>query len=95
MTTMFFVTTFEVKNNQILYSRCIGYYENYNKAAKTVMNNNFDIHEGCYNYALIEAIPAGSYPTPIFQKWFRYAGNDSYTEIPQPEFAEHVEPLIG
>jgi hypothetical protein len=52
--------------------RTFGYYPYKEWAVEDLHDNNCDIHEDLYNYAVIEKIPTGLYPLAeerIFFKW--------------------------
>lgn len=53
-----------------------------------VKNNELDVFEHCYNYAVIEAFDEGFYPMPeMKQMWFRYdKQTDRAYEIEPPVY---------
>ena len=68
-------------------TRTIGYYLDFETAKKKVETNAFDIHENCYEYAVIEDVGPGLYAstesTPVFFKWDESV--HGYREIEMPE----------
>lgn len=42
--------------------RSIGWFSDYTDAFDVVINNVNDIYENCYEYAVIERLPSGTYP---------------------------------
>lgn len=65
-----------------------GYFTNLDDAINAVKNNELDVFEHCYNYAVIEAFDEGFYPMPeMKQMWFRYdKQTDSAYEIEPPVY---------
>jgi hypothetical protein len=76
---MYFITTIEHLPQgdymEMGDTRCIGYYNNFEKAEEAVINNYCDIWETCYNYCVIEKIPEGLYQYAVGSK---YADNDRW-----------------
>jgi hypothetical protein len=91
MLKMYFVTTVQVNENDILDTRCVGYFENYEDAAIIVKKNKCDIYEGIYNYAVIEEVPSGLYQFAFNPQWFLFSKEKAaYEEIEKPEFAQNT-----
>jgi len=67
-----------------------GYFTNLDDAINAVKNNELDVFEHCYNYAVIEAFDEGFYPMPeMKQMWFRYdRQTDRAYEIEPPVYNE-------
>ena len=67
-----------------------GYFTNLDDAINAVKNNELDVFEHCYNYAVIEAFDEGFYPIPeMKQIWFRYDNKtDSAHGIEPPVYNE-------
>ena len=65
-----------------------GYFTNLDDAINAVKNNELDVFEHCYNYAVIEAFDEGFYPMPeMKQMWFRYdKKTDKAYEIEPPVY---------
>lgn len=65
-----------------------GYFTNLDDAINAVKNNELDVFEHCYNYAVIEAFEEGFYPMPeMKQMWFRYdKQTDKAYEIEPPVY---------
>ena len=70
-------------------TRTFGYYITKDNAIESVKHNVFDIHETIYDYMLIEEVEEGLYNPSTIRGWFKYAGNNTYTEIPEPDFMKH------
>ena len=75
---MYFITCFEKYEiskfsiPDIGSSRTFGYYPHKEWAVKDLHNNNCDIRETIYNYAVVEKISMGLYPVAtetIYFKW--------------------------
>ncbi len=86
---MYFLTTIQEKNNEIIDRRCVGYFETYEEAANIILHNFYDINETIYNYAVIEAIPSGIYQYDNKPHWFAWIEN-GYIESEVPPFAKNV-----
>ncbi|SNX54151.1 hypothetical protein [Thermoanaerobacterium sp. RBIITD] len=72
-------------------SRCVGYYNTFEKANKAVRENKCDLWETCYNYAVIEKIEEGLYQTSYEKRWFYKFDCDKgiYEPIEEPEEVKH------
>ena len=75
---MYFITCFEKyeKNKNgipdVGDARTVGYYPHREWAIEDLHNNNLDIHEYLYDYAVVEKIPMGLYSLveeTIYFKW--------------------------
>ena len=89
---LYFITTLQVDGDEIVDTRCVGSFEEYEDAKRTVCRNVYDIHEGIYNYAVIEAIKGGLYQVDLNPKWFQAYESDGkilYHEVERPAFAKH------
>ncbi len=89
---LFFVTTIQVVDDEIVDTRCVGFFEEYEEAKRAVCKNLYDIHEGIYDYAVIEAIQSGLYQVDSNPKWFQAYACDKgicYREIERPDFAKY------
>jgi len=64
-------------------SRCVGYYTNFADADEDVKNNNLDIHEYTYTYAVIEKMEEGLYPLAK-ERWF-YEWDGGYKPMEEPK----------
>lgn len=69
---MYFITTIQIKNNQIQSTRCVGYVSDLDLAKEIIENNEYDLNETIYNYALIENIPEGIYQYDMSPLWFKF-----------------------
>ena len=70
--------------------RTFGYYPHKERAIECLHNNNLDIHEDMYDYAVVEKIPMGLYPLAderIFFKWDEE--KRGFFEIDGTEFANN------
>ncbi len=77
MSKIYTVTTcyFNHKNIgelQLVTERCVGFYHDLERALECVENNWGDIHEGNFNYVVIEKIGDGLYPTVEEFLWFKW-----------------------
>ena len=93
MATMYFLTTVQTRENKIIDTRCVGYFDTYEEALFVVLENSCDIHEGIYDYAVIETIPSGLYRYSLNSHWFRFSEDKTrlYEEIIiAPDFAKNV-----
>ena len=68
----------------------MGFYHDFDDATESVIENNCDINERCYNYAVIEEISPGlyAYPRPRWFYKFNYDTNN-YEPIGEPDFMKH------
>ncbi len=72
-------------------SRCVGFYEDFYKAEKSVINNDMDIMECLYEYAIIEEINEGLYPYSSPRRVYRFNdGNKKFELIDTPTYLRHV-----
>lgn len=66
---IYVITTFEKVDRSAGYwikygsQRTVGYYFNYEDALEVLTNNICDLWETCYDYAALEALPEGLYPS--------------------------------
>ena len=86
---MYFVTTIDPKDDDM---RCVGYFNKFKKAEKSVLNNACDIHETCYNYCVIENIKEGLYQYDYNAIWYQWDDiNKEYKKIKGiPEKYKHM-----
>ena len=90
---MYFITTVQIKDEQLGYTRCIGYFKTFEKAEYIVLNNVGDIEETIYNYCVIENIPDGIYQYDQNAKWYKFNDLDEvYKPCEKPKELNH---LIG
>lgn len=69
---------------------CPGFYTNSLDAFEAVKNNNCDIFETCYKYALIEEVEEGMYGLTPNRWWFEYnLESGLYEEIEEPEYMKN------
>lgn len=78
-------------------SRCFGWYADYETTEESVINNETDIWETYYNYAVIEKVYEGLYGTSYSfteehgQVWFKYnEETGKYDNIEKPEWAKNI-----
>ena len=73
-------------------SRTWGFYQSRDIALQAVRENWTDIHEGLYDYAVVEGYDEGiSYGhDPAESQWFKWDEcEQAYVEIEQPEEVKH------
>jgi hypothetical protein len=101
---MWFITTLERlhlgKNGFVDFGdkRTLVFYDTEEMAIKSLNNNNCDMWEDMYDYAVLEHLrPNAMYGLweddeyEKSRKWFAYdANNDGYFEIKEPEFVKHL-----
>lgn len=92
------VTVFNVKEpkqvNEIRHitSKClVGFFTDINEAHWAIKTNACDIHETCYEYAVIEIMNEGLYSTEC-DRWFYKWSNvtERYEAIKTPEMFQHM-----
>ena len=79
-------------------NRVWGWFENFEDAVEIIENNISDIWEYCYEYAMIEEVPAGLYSFPRQEWWWKWEGGETGKYIPttRPEdFEQTVCMSIG
>lgn len=94
---MHFVTVFEkVEPSEVFFAefgdqRTWGYYPEYEWAVEALHENVTDIHEGCYEYAVIEKIDYGICAICEKRQWFKWDKEKRvYFEIEEPECVKHL-----
>jgi len=94
---MYFITVFEKIEPSEMYlaefgdQRTWGYYPEYEYAAEVLHENVTDMHEGCYEYALIENIDYGICAIADERQWFKWdAEKRGYFEIEEPECVKQI-----
>lgn len=94
---MYFITVFDkVEPNDVYFAefgdqRTWGYYPEYEMAAAALHENRTDMHEGCYEYALIEEIGCGIVALCERRQWFKWDKEKrGYFEIEEPECVKHL-----
>ena len=85
MDKIFCVAT--IQGLDIKYERTVGYFLTLEDAREVVEKNRCDIHENCYDYAVIEEVEPGLYSADfcsnvIFYKWDNE--NNQYVEVNRP-----------
>lgn len=78
-------------------SRVVGYYNNFYDADMVLKNNNCNIHESIYHYAIVEKIKEGIYPI-VKNRWFyKYdKNNNGFFPVEEPvEFKNHTNIALG
>lgn len=68
-------------------TRCFGFYNTYNEAAKAVENNYGSMQECLYDYIVIEYIEPGIHPTVEVERWWWWVEENRRWEdgIEKPE----------
>ena len=70
-------------------SRCFGYYSTMDEAKMAVTLNRCNMHEGLYNYIVVEGIGEGIHPEPIEIAWFRWNDDARGWQLTvKPEWSE-------
>ena len=88
---MYFITTVQIKDEQLGYTRCIGYFKTFEKAEYIVLNNVGDIEETIYNYCVIENILDGIYQYDQNAKWYKFDNlNEVYKPCEKPKELNHL-----
>lgn len=94
---MYFITVFEGLEPSELFGmvykdrRTWGYYAEYEQAVSALHLNKADMHEGCYEHALIEKIGEGISANVEEKQWFYWDKNSQgYFEIEEPEYVKRV-----
>ena len=94
---MYFITVFDkIEPNEMFYAefgdqRTWGYYTEYEMAQSSLHENRTDMHEGCYEYALIEKIGPGICAHCEERQWFKWDKEKrGYCEIEEPECVKHL-----
>lgn len=69
---MYFITTIEHlpegEYKNMGDRRCVGYFETFDEADESVLNNNCDIWETIYDYCVVEKIKSGIYQYSFNEK---------------------------
>ena len=85
---MFFVSTVEENDYQILEGGSRGYFNDLESAIDAVYRNVTDIHETIYPYAVIEELEPGLFPIPKKRLWFAWSEEKwGFYETEKPDFA--------
>jgi hypothetical protein len=93
---MYFITVFDKVEPSDMFlaefgdQRTWGYYPEYVLAANALHKNVTDLHEGCYEYAVIEKIDWGICAICDERQWFKWDREKrGYFEIEEPECVKH------
>ena len=81
MKSIFFIT---VMNSKIVDSRRWGWYETLEDAEKVVLENESNIFENYYDYAVIEEMPEGALACSKNEWWYLYK-NDMVSKCKKPK----------
>lgn len=94
---MYFITVFDkVEPNDVYFAelgdqRTWGYYPEYEMAVTALHENRADMHEYCYEYAVIEKIDYGICAIANERQWFKWdKEKHGYFEIEEPECVKHL-----
>lgn len=94
---MYFITVFDkIEPSDIYFAefgdqRTWGYYPEHEWAVNALHENWTDMHEGCYEYAVIERIDYGICAIADERQWFKWdAERHGYFEIEEPECVKHL-----
>lgn len=83
------VTTIEDLVNLASPSRCVGWFETEEAARMAVETNEGDIHEGCYDYVVIECSTSGVFTISRQIQWYEWS-KGAYVPIECPERVKKV-----
>lgn len=71
--------------------RTWGFFENKEDAVDVLHRNATDMHEGYYDYAVIEEYEEGLCPWAENYQWFKYdESRDGYFEIDEPDCVKNI-----
>lgn len=89
---MYFITTIEDFNeHSTKHSRCVGYFSDLNRAKEVLTENQCDLFETIYNYAVIEKVAEGLYQYDLNPLWFKWSREEEcYKEIDKPKEARNI-----
>ena len=92
---MFFITSFEhLPDKKYLHTgdtRTFGYFDDREKAVRSLHENWCDMHECLYRYAVIEEIGQGIHPDVQSRTFFEYdKERNGFFEIEEPKEVKHV-----
>lgn len=94
---MYFITVFDKCEPNDMYfadlgdQRTWGYYPEYEWAVNALHENRMDMHEDCYEYAVIEKIDYGICALANERQWFKWDKEKrGYFEIDEPECVKHL-----
>lgn len=94
---MWFITVFEKCKPDPWYTvelcdqRCWGYYECEEDAVPALHDNRTDMHEGCYEYAVLEKIGPGISSYAGERQFFKFdRSRNGYFEIEEPECLRNI-----
>lgn len=81
---MYFLIMAKTKRNsdEFIFSDPVGYFETYEEVVKILHSNHCNLIETCYDYAVVEQIPPGLYPSLKEAIFFKYdSEKNGYFEI--------------
>ena len=88
---IYMITGVVNKDTEFVNVRSFGFFYNYEDAVEAVEQNYCDMHEGFYEYMVIEPVKSGIHPYTLneHQRWFKF--NDETDEFERIEgmFTEH------
>lgn len=76
---MWFITT--ITNLEEFNTRTVGWFNDYDEAEKIVLENQCDLWETIYDYAVIDWIPKGLYQSDGGYFWFKFNIETSKYEL--------------
>jgi len=72
-------------------TRCWGFFSDKGKAAQSLHENWFDMHENFYDYAVIEEYEEGLFNDTGKRQWFKWdEERQGYFEIEEPNGVKHT-----
>lgn len=87
----YFVTgvTYKDKEFKDRKQRCFGYFETFEEAEKSVVNNCCDIWEAIHEYVVIEKIEDGIHQFDLSPTWYKWnLEKECYEKVDRPDFAK-------
>ena len=77
---------FVIRSNYLNFKKIKSDSECIKMAEKLLKNNEYDIYEGRYLFAVIECVEPGIYRYPRIEVWYRWDNqNEEYRKIYKPE----------
>ena len=64
------ITAIEKRENKMPNNRTFGYFTSLKRSFLAVEHNEYDMHEGSYNFIVIEKLRTGIHPVPPEDEWW-------------------------
>lgn len=72
-------------------TRAFGFFSDKSKAVRSLHENWYDMHESCYDYAVIEEYEEGIFNDTGKRQWFKWDNTRSgFFEIEEPELVKYI-----